>query len=593
MRIHLIKTALIALTGLCLFSCKQQQNLQNMIDLAINNKDSVLVIPEGKYIIQKSLLLSGANNLVIRGEKPNGVTITSGMDVPIKNLTCLDEAVGLYEMTIPELKMPLWPDSFRGYAGWPEVYIAGKPLSLARYPNEGFIQADSITVAGRKPNNKEGKQLPPKFFSTELLDNYNEEFPLFLNGYWSFKWYDEIIRVDSIHQKTGEITLAAPHNYGMGAPSGGLFYALNQPEYVDVPNEYYYNPETGTIRFIHSFTNENVESIQIAYQDFTLLNIQACNQIKIENINFCYNNNLAVSISDSKSVEIESCEMKGLGRSAVKITEGSRCGIKNSTLKYIGNTGIFLSGGDRNSLTKANHFVENCSISYFSRHVKTYAPAVKLEGVGHIVKRNNISFAPHTAILFAGNDHLIAQNEIRKVCLNTSDAGAIYCGRDWTMGGTVIRGNSISELGQASHHHNWAIYLDDLASGISIIENQIQDCPSGILIGGGRYNRVNGNRIINCPKASIMYDARGYADWFQHHLNDRELSLWPRLNAVPINQPPWSERFPWLQEIRNDDPALPRGAEIKNNQLVNSAPPAIDDRVYKFGDVDISQNNSQ
>jgi hypothetical protein len=46
-----------------------------------------------------------------------------------------------------------------------------------------------------------------------------------------------------------------------------------------------------------------------------------------------------------------------------------------------------------------------------------------------------------------------------------------------------------------------------------------------------------------------------------------------------------------LQEIYDDDPALPRGAEIKNNKIVNSAPPAIDDRVYKYGDVDIAEYN--
>lgn len=27
-----------------------------------------------------------------------------------------------------------WPDTFRGYAGWPEVFIDGKPLRLARWP---------------------------------------------------------------------------------------------------------------------------------------------------------------------------------------------------------------------------------------------------------------------------------------------------------------------------------------------------------------------------------------------------------------------------------------------------------------------------
>ncbi|MBI0400421.1 right-handed parallel beta-helix repeat-containing protein [Cyclobacterium marinum] len=583
---------LIIILGCSLFSCKQQQSLQSRIDLAIKNKDSVLVIPDGKYVIDQPLQLSGVDNLVIKAESPNGVTITSSMDLPIENLTCLDKAIGLYEYTDPKLIMPPWPDSFKGYAGWPEIYIAGVPLSVSRYPNEGFIQADSIIRDGKKPENKETKQEPPKFLSAQLTQNYNKELPLFLNGYWTFKWADEIIRVDSINPQSGEIELAAPHNYGMGAPSGGLFYAINQPEYVDTENEYYYNPNTGTIRFIHSFSEEEVGSIQITYQDFTLLEIRDCNQIKIENINFKYHNNLAVSISNSKSVVIEQAEMYGLGRSAVAITEGFNCGVRNSTLKYLGDAGILLSGGDKNTLTKASHFVEDCSISYFSRHVKTYAPAVKLTGVGHIVRGNHISFAPHNAILFSGNDHLIAENVIRKVCLNTSDAGAIYCGRDWTMGGTVIRENTISELGQASHHNNWAIYLDDLASGISVVNNHIEDSPSGVLVGGGRYNQISNNTIINCPLASIVYDARGYDDWFKHHLVDRELSLWPRLKAVPINQAPWSERFPWLQAIHSDDPAIPRGAEIKNNQIISSAPPQIHEIVYEYGQVANNKENT-
>ena len=110
-RIHLLKIALITLTVLCLFSCKQQKNLQSMIDVAVKNKDSVLVVPDGKYVIEKPIILSGVNNLIIRGEKPGDVIITSGMDVPVKKLTRLDEAAGLYEITVPELKNPTWPDS--------------------------------------------------------------------------------------------------------------------------------------------------------------------------------------------------------------------------------------------------------------------------------------------------------------------------------------------------------------------------------------------------------------------------------------------------------------------------------------------------
>ena len=234
----------------------------------------------------------------------------------------------------------------------------------------------------------------------------------------------------------------------------------------------------------------------------------------------------------------------------------------------------------------ANHFVVNSIIRDYARHVRTYAPAVKLSGVGQVVRKNRIFRAPHNAILFSGNDHVIEANVIMEVCWDTSDAGAIYGGRDWTMGGTLIQGNYISKLGEASHHNNWAIYLDDLASGIEVTGNIIEDCPSGILVGGGRYNIITDNTIDGCNKASIVYDARGLG-WYRQYLDDPDNEIWERLRAVPLDQSPWKDRFPWLQDIPDDDPGLPRNVVIKGNILLNSAKPDIHPAVIENGDVEI------
>ena len=170
--------------------------------------------------------------------------------------------------------------------------------------------------------------------------------------------------------------------------------------------------------------------------------------------------------------------------------------------------------------------------------------------------------------------------------MNTSDAGAIYCGRDWTMGGTVIQNNVIKDLGQASHHHNWAIYLDDLVSGIDILNNTIEDCPSGILVGGGRYNRIEGNKIHNCSKASIMYDARGLG-WYTQYIDDPDNELWQRLRAMPIKESPWKDRFPWLEDIPDDDPGIPKYVIIKDNLLEKTVDPAIHPTVFEYGEVEL------
>jgi len=574
-------------------ACATKLDLQAEIDSVVKIGENELVIPAGRYEIDEAILLNGLENLTIKAENPGEVTITSGMEIFLDEFTCLDEEKRLFEIILPELISDSWPDSFRGYAGWPEVYVSGHPMHLARWPNKGYTKIDSVIQRGSIPRNEDSID-QGGIFTSNLHSAFSIlhsplsvlSSPLYLSGYWCYKWYDETIRVESIDFETGEIQMAAPHRYGIGGPSGGLFYGINVPEFLDEAGEYYFDGKTGTIRMILPDDLSENPVIQIGYKDFTLIDIQNCLNIKIEGIEFAVHNGLAIKITDSDSVEILSCDLNRLAQTAIEIYGGKSCGVMASKLNYIGATGVRLEGGDRESLTPAVHFVTNSTIRNFARHIKTYAPAVSLLGVGHIVSHNKISDAPHNAILFSGNDHLIEKNEIKRVCWDTSDAGAIYCGRDWTMGGTVIQLNSISNLGPASHHHNWAIYLDDLASGIEVLNNYITDCPSGILVGGGRYNKINGNEITNCPKASIMYDARGL-NWYIPYIEDPDNELWQRLWAMPIDKSPWVDRFPWLMDIPDDDPGVPKYVEILDNVIINSANPAIHPTVKKFGEVQL------
>ncbi len=602
MRIRL----LFFLTILVLLSaCDADYNLQREIDRAVKAGATELIIPAGRYVIDETILLDGVKNLTIKAENPGDVIISSGIEISLSDFTCLDAEKRLYEITLPELISDPWPDSFRGYAGWPEVYIHDNPFHLARWPNEGWAKIDSVIERGSIPREADSAELGGRFQSKELAlaliqgleverqrtkvekaesQVTNPDSPIFLSGYWCYKWYDESMRVESIDYETGEVSMAAPHRYGIGGPSGGLFYGINVPGFLDEDSEYYFDRETGTIRMILPERMDENPMVQIGYRDFTLMDIQNCQNVQLEGIMFKYHNGLAVNVLNSDSVEIRHCEFRCLAQSAVEISGGKNCGVHASIVACIGATGISLDGGDRSTLTPAHHYVTKSNIYNFARHIKTYAPGVKLAGVGQIVRGNRFRDAPHNAILFTGNDHLIENNDIKRVCWDTSDAGAIYCGRDWTMGGTVIQNNTIKDLGQASHHHNWAIYLDDLVSGIDILNNIIDNCPSGILVGGGRYNRVIGNKITNCPKASIMYDGRGL-NWYTQYIDDPDNELWQRLWAMPITESPWKDRFPWLQEIKDDEPGVPKYVTILDNEIINSAVPAIHPAVKEFGTI--------
>ena len=584
-------------------SCTSGYDIQKEIDKAVKRGEKQLIIPPGRYTIDKPIKLNNIRDFRILARDSEPVTISSGMDIPLDKFNCIDSSAGIYEVSLNELRGgDEWPDAFRGYAGWPEVYINGIPMELARWPDDDYIRIDSVIDRGSVPRSGDSTGSGGSFISKGLtslslepsslslepssLSLEPSSLSLYLSGYWCYKWYDEVIRVDSIDTKSGFVRMAAPHHYGIGGPSGGLFYAINRPEFLDRPGEYFYDPEKGTISLIlPENTNEDIK-VNIGYRDFNLISIENCQNLGIDNIEFTAHNGLAIDILDCDSVVVKGCRINGLAQSAVKITGGSYCGLDKCNLANLGAAGVILEGGNRNDLTVANHFVVNSIIRDFARHVRTYSPAVKLSGVGHVVRQNRIFRAPHNAILFSGNDHVIEANIIMNVCWDTSDAGAIYCGRDWTMGGTVISRNHISGLGKAAHHHNWAIYLDDLASGIEVTDNIIENCPSGILVGGGRYNILTGNTIDGCNRASIMYDARGLG-WYRQYLDDPDNEIWERLRAVPVTEAPWKDRFPWLQDIPDDDPGIPRNVVIKDNILKNTVKPDIHPSVIEFGDVEL------
>ena len=182
------------------------------------------------------------------------------------------------------------------------------------------------------------------------------------------------------------------------------------------------------------------------------------------------------------------------------ITGGQDHGIQDCEIAYTGGGGLVLNGGDRLTLTPGNHFADNNRIHHFGRWIHTYRPAIQLEGVSNRVSHNLIHDAPHTALAVAGNEHIIEYNEIHRVCLETSDAGALYMGRDWTQRGTVIRYNYFHDLGGGDIN---AVYLNDWTSATTVFGNLFYKAKRGVLIGGGeqRWKCI----FVDCARGSCRW----------------------------------------------------------------------------------------
>jgi hypothetical protein len=262
-------------------------------------------------------------------------------------------------------------------------------------------------------------------------------------------------------------------------------------------------------------------------------------------------------------VAISDSVIRNVGNRAAVIS-GEDNGLSDMLIEEIGEGAVVLTGGDRKTLTPARLYVERSTIRRFARVTRTVQPAVLIAGVGNRAVGNQISDAPHIAILFSGNDHLISQNEIFDVCKETGDAGAIYTGRDWTARGTVIERNHIHDIpANVLQGGTIGIYLDDQASGITVRGNLLERVDVAVLIGGGRDNLVEGNKFVATPIA-IHLDARGKG-WQKTMTDDPNGTLRKLLAEIPYNHAPYRERYPHLANILDDDLGAPKYNVARQN----------------------------
>ncbi|MCX6910622.1 MAG: right-handed parallel beta-helix repeat-containing protein, partial [Verrucomicrobia bacterium] len=273
----------------------------------------------------------------------------------------------------------------------------------------------------------------------------------------------------------------------------------------------------------------------------------------------------AVTIKGGQQCRVVGCTFRNLGNHAVTIFDGKENGVIGCDMHGMGGGGIYLVGGDRKTLTPAGHFAENNHIHHFGRWDRMYRPGIFMSGVGLRASHNLIHDAPHSAILFGGNDHLIEFNEIHNVCFESHDCGAIYAGRSWTLRGHVIQHNYLHHIYGKSGGPCNGIYLDDLFSSATVRGNIFHQVLRPVFLGGGRDNIIQNNVFVDCPKAMHL-DARALG-WCAPHADGRikEAREKGTIAGIRYNEPPFSTRYPQLLTLLDDEPKQPKGNVVCRN----------------------------
>lgn len=460
----------------------------------------------------------------------------------------------------------------RGSPGM-ELFYNGKRMTVARWPNSGWLHIADVPQTGERQINK-GLDREKRFDGVPVGRHYGRikyegdrprgwsaENEIYTQGYWTWDWSDSFQKVKSIDPDAREVTFAEPHHH-YGYTKSQRYYFLNILEELDTPGEWYLDRKNALLYFFPPGPL-SASSATLSMLSEPLMTFEGASNLIVSGFTFEEGRNSGALLKECTNVLLAGCTFRNLGDEAVTIDGGTRNGVRSSDFYDLSLSGIRLKGGDRKALIPANNFAENNHIHHYSKWLRTGQYALFLDGVGQRVRNNRIHDAPHEGLYLRGNDHLIEFNDVYKVCQETGDAGALHTGRDFTWRGNVIRYNYWHDLLGPGLHGVMGVYLDDWASGFTVYGNVFYRAGRAAMIGGGRDNLFENNVFVECAP-SVHVDARGLG-WASYFFDGTLTLLSDQLKEMKYKEPPYSTRYPALLTLDQGNPAFPMGNRVVRN----------------------------
>jgi hypothetical protein len=305
-----------------------------------------------------------------------------------------------------------------------ELFFNDRPMPLARWPNEGYVKIATV------PEGPRGERF---VYDGERPKRWSKADDIWVHGYFNRNWCDTYEKVAAIDTPKRQITTREPHDY-RGYKAGQRIRFLNLLEELDEPGEWYLDRNTGTLYF---WPPEPIERgrIWVSLLETPLVALRGTEHVTLRGLILECTRGSAVEIVGGHHNLVAGCTLRNIGTVGVgiggvvkdlerrlyndtmfKCDAGTNNGVVSCDIYDTGECGVILSGGDRKTLEPGRNYAVNNRIYNFGRWVRTYRPAVFLCGVGNRVAHNLMHDAPHTAVFFLGNNHILEFNEVYRVC---------------------------------------------------------------------------------------------------------------------------------------------------------------------------------
>ena len=442
--------------------------------------DAVLFERGGYFQGQINLGVGGnENNPIVFGAYGTGKNPAISGSVPVKNWS-------LYKGNI-----------FKAETDYDikNLFFNGKQMTLARYPNSGFL-----TV-------KEPFSDATKGFKDDKLTQSP--------SYWkgsnvrirTINWAYEYTPVKSF--SNGSVFFQNPVYYP--AQSGWGYYLDNNLNELDTLNEWYFEKNKkngGTVYMIFPSGgnpgNYVIEGSAFSYGFFSASNI---GNVIVRDIELRNQVEHGISFSGKKTgIKFNNCTFSGQMKIGICLLNNSEnCEITNCRFTDINGKAIYLLEAEQ-SVVSENVFANIGMIPGYGVTKSAFGMSaiIALNCNSILISRNSFYNTGHDAINCIGYKNTIEKNVISNSLLMVNDGAAIKSyGKNNTN--SVWRNNFIFNVKgnldgtpRGTHTVAMGAYLDEYCSNMNVINNTITGCGNSAI---NFYNETNNNFI----KSNVCY----------------------------------------------------------------------------------------
>jgi len=473
-----------------------------------------------------------------------------------------------------------------------ELFFNHEPMTLARYPNQGFIRIGKVKDAGSVPRTGDKSNRGAVFNYTD--DRHKKWAGLsntWIQGTLNYGFaddYNPIAAIDTINQT---VKLGKPHLYGVGAGQDFQSYvAINILEELDMPGEWYLNEAAGKLYLWPPAPMKGAD-IKLSVLEEPVVALEGVQHLRLSGIIIEAGRGIGLYMENCSYTEVAGCTIRNVGTTGIVMGQGAKLLDENSSVDdYVGipvsrqvgsfqnhiyrnttwnrnaghhnrilscdvyNTGsggIMLSGGDKKTLTPGNTTVENCRISLYNRRNKFTFAGIRVDGCGNRIAHNEIFNSDWHGIFVHGNEHIFEFNHIHDVTLNSNDTSPWYIGRNPSDRGNIVRYNFFDHCGN-KNRMNMGIYCDDSSSDVLIYGNVFNDMLTdhGVLFSNTGWQLVMKNNIVINPLAHTAITSANYYTWAAPQaaqmFGENGIIRNRLTKDIDFQSPPYSTKYPAL-----------------------------------------------